>query len=420
MITSSKHIDRLAGIIRKLYDHIHTENFPNDPPYSGSASKNREFVLDWVGYYEWYGELLRALFDLPKVKNIWSEHGICEQIAKLLSDLASIKFERFVSAQFSINFGEMARRLLEKIDVDFAVQDCYVPVIGLALAQPLVLGDVTFWPLEGKIKELKTKTIDPSLFDRLHPFTDSVASCSVKAETLKAIELVTEKVESALNTLRYLSTLVWQDEPPKQIFVGGRESSRSSFALSIDSEGRTSRAKTGLGISLPFIMNSEILQIANSWGLNHLNTMLGAATRSPLEESLLDAIAWFGDASKDASPIHAFVKFYISLEIISKLREENAGVVLPNRISMLIEPYNPARRNRLKKSVKAIIEERNAIFHAGKPERLPIDYLEYVCRRIARNTIAHLRMLIDEKKIKTKNEMIAWVSEQQKRMDAIG
>ncbi len=135
---------------------------------------------------------------------------------------------------------------------------------------------------------------------------------------------------------------------------------------------------------------------------------------------MFDAIAWFGDATKDTSSIHAFVKFYISMEVAAKGRNEKAGGFLPDRISTLIDPHDRARQNRLKKSVEKIIRERNAIFHAGKPENDSIDYLEYVCRRIARNTIHHLRELIRTNDIKTKDALAAWVSEQQKRVDTSG
>ncbi len=264
---SEKSVHRVAEIARKLYDHVLIDNIPNDAPYKYGVRPDGNWfmALDRMGYYELYGELLRAIFDLPKVKNVWSEDGIQEQIVKLLSDLASIKLERSVSAQSSINFGEIAQRWFEKIDVDFEVRHCYVPVIGLALSQPLVIGDVTFWPLEEKIN-LKDKTNDPDLFEGLHPSTDCVASCSIKAETRKTIELLSEKVESSLNILRYLSTLIWQDEPPRQIRVGQR-APMHTFALSIDSKVERLKHFPGCLTQYPLTWTLKHFRLQTSMGL---------------------------------------------------------------------------------------------------------------------------------------------------------
>jgi hypothetical protein len=414
MIPSDKQVEKISNIIKKLYQCICAGQEPDHSRYEKIISEGEEFVVDLICYNEWYGELFGAIFDLPKVEDVWSKDGIEKEISKLLLILARGKREPS-SSEASLNFDEIARVWVEGINLEFGPQNYDVPVIGLALHQPLVIGAITFYPLNQKLEELRATGVDSVLLAGLNPDYDCVATGSVRAETRKARELFLANVDSAVNILRYLSTLIWYNQPARQIHVGQRAPIHT-FVLSVDTRGRKSLALPWVPNVMPFIMDSEAFQIANSYGLSHLQSLLSAGTLSPLEESLFEAIAWYGDATRDTSRLHAFVKFYISMEIASKINEENARTVLPNRISTMIYPYDPRRRQRLKQSIALLVEERNAIFHGGKPEGNSIERLEYASRKIAAKTIHQLRELIRTEGIKTKDELRNWQRAQRTHM----
>jgi hypothetical protein len=410
---SAKYADRIAGIARQLYAHVLIDNIPDDSPYKRGIRPDRQWfmALDWVGYYELFGEILGAVLEIPGIKDGWSEHSIREEIGKLLDDLATLKTDPSL-ARSSINYGAVARRWLATLDLDFAIRECYVPIIGLAVINPLEMGEVTFWPLEVKMRDFANIPRPPDLFERLGADTDCIASTKVKAEVRKANEILCLRAENALNILRYVSTLIWQDQPPKQIFVSGREPSISAYAMSVDNKGYVSQLSNSIRDRIPFAIDNTTLQIANiQGGLTELQALSKKAVLSPLEKNLFVAINWFGNAALDLSPLHSFVKFYIAIETLIEKKWENVGNTMPERVSTLSEQHDRKRRNGIKGYVKGLINERNEIFHTGQPKKYPADYLQWLCRDLARNTIRQFQILITSNRVQTMDDLIAWVKE---------
>ncbi|MBI5650566.1 MAG: hypothetical protein HZC40_09005 [Chloroflexi bacterium] len=399
---------KIATLISGLFDHILIGDLLRDLPYKSLLSVREPFGLDEQGYYKWYADLFSSVLNRPGVGEKWSEDGIRNKIQELLAQLATAKTQSTQSARFSIDFSEIAESWITNIDVQFGENVCYVPVIGLALVEPLSMGAVTFWPLEAKKRELKDK-IRPEFFDRLHPNMCCVASSTIKAEPQKSVEVLNERVDNVLNSLRYISSLIWQDEPAMQMYIAGRDPNRIASAVAINLNGTVSTYNNSFVNPLPFVLNSMNLQIAKSWGLEHLQSILSKRVHSPLEDILLTAIRWFGDACQDPSTLYSFIKYYISLEVLLKKKEESAMHTIPVRVSTLLEQFDLAKRKRFNASAKTIVRERNSIFHSGKPEKESLDYLVWVVHRLARNTIHELRYKILSEGFETQEDVIDWV-----------
>jgi hypothetical protein len=409
MNTKDENLIKVTTLISRLFDHIVIGVLPQDSPYKGFLSLHESFGLDEQGYWEWYAELFKTVLGIPGVKEKWSEDGIRKKIQELLAQLATAKIQSTPVAQFSIDFSVIAESWIAKINVEFGENVCYVPVLGLALAEPLSMDDVTFWPLEAKKQELKDR-VRPELFDRLHPYTSCIASFAVRAEPQKSIEVLNDRVDTTLNFLRYISSLIWQDEPAIQMYVAGTDPTKIASSVVVEQNGSVSMFNNSSFNPLPFVLNPMNFQIAKSFGIEHLQVILSKTVRSPLEDSLLTAIRWFGDACKDPSPLYSFLKYYVSLEVLLKKKTEGAMHTVPVRVSTLLEQFDLAKRKRFNASAQTVIRERNSIFHSGKPEKETIDYLVWIARRLARNTIHELRYRILSEGFQTKDDVIGWVN----------
>jgi hypothetical protein len=72
-------------------------------------------------------------------------------------------------------------------------------------------------------------------------------------------------------------------------------------------------------------------------------------------------------------------------------------------------PFERERRRRLRKSMERVIDERNAIFHGGKPMGESFGYLEWMAKRFARSAIHEVRQLVERERLETKDELIDWI-----------
>ncbi len=405
MSLSELQIGRIADSIQGLYEHLIVENVPKDAPCKGLFAPDKAYALDKQGYYKWYRELMQAVYTLPRVSEIWSEFGIMDRGRELLVQLAQQK-----SAQTPIDIHRMAGEWIATIDIQFEEVTSYVPIVGLALQQPLSAGDVTFWPLETVKAQIKDS--DPwHSFDALSPHMSCVASMRTRTEPQRSIEILREKAEYAANVFRYIGTTIFQEGPTMPIYALENEPNRESRAVTIDAGGRVCTYSNSVQSPLPLVLNAMNRQTADDYGLGHLLSLLGKSDRSPLEDNLLTALQWFGDASQDISAAFSFVKFYISLETVSKEDNESARSVLPSRVSWLLSPWDRGRRSRISKTVERVIEERNAVFHGGVPAGESFEYLQRVSKLMARATIHEVRQLVERNCLKTKDELIGWIKQ---------
>jgi hypothetical protein len=393
----------VSTLIKGLYEHVHLNNLPNDAPYRGLLAMGKGFILDEEGYEKWYRDLMTATFALPRIAAIWSEDGIRGLMHELIVELAENK-----SKQIAPNFDEIARNCIAKIDVEFEETESFLPVIGLALQQPLSAGSVTLLPLDMIKERIKGYDLWHS-FDDLSPNMSCVAQIVIKTEAQRSVETLREKTEFVVNLFRFVSSIMYKDGPVTPIYVKGNEPRRISRAVTIDSSGRASSFANSVQSPVPLVLNESNQRIADFYGLGHLLSLVGMEKRSPLEDNILTAIQWFGDATQDIVPAFAFVKFYIALETVTKKQDETAGSVLPARVSRLLAPFERDRRKRLLKSLKRVIDERDAIFHGGEPSSESFGYLEWVAKRFARSTIHEVRQLVERERLKTKDELTAWI-----------
>ena len=407
-ISTQKH-DELHSIIENLYNHINL-GIPdeNRPLYAGYLSVDRPFYLDEDGYFVVYQSLKRLIFNIQNVGEKWSNQGLQDEIHKLLLDLAALK-----DKSASPDFENITLAFEQRIDIEFQEYECIVPVIGLSITKTLQIGDVTFLPLDAK--DRFSNTISDIQINELRPHADCFSTTKITAEWIRSAELARERVEKALNILRFLGSLIWPHELTRHINISGQELKRVSYTFVIDSEQKSGSVGHSESSVLPFNIDDTFMQYANFFGLSYLQSLINRQG-SALEEDLFAAIQWYGFAIQELNPLVSFVKFYIAIETATKREGESAKTFLPKRISILLEPWNKSLQKELESELSQLIDERNAVFHEGKIKNYSPSYLVNLSRTIARGVINQLRIKVESQGWKTKEDLLSWVKAQSKKL----
>jgi hypothetical protein len=410
-------IKNLEALVTKLYDHIYIGEPSNDTPYFYYG-----YSLDDEGYFRWYLEILRALYRIPSIENRWSEKSLRDRVGNLIVELGKQK-ERFHSTdEYLPDLSYLVTNWFTEFQVEFDEREYYAPVVGLVTETPFTIGNVSFWPLKEKLQEIE-KFNSFRKFSYLSEHRDCLASARIRAESNKGAEILRAQIEEALNILRYIGALIWYNQPAKHIYLKEKELNRISFVLSVADKGTGLWIGDSLYSPVPFIVNDEFLSAAEGYGLRDLSSWLSNSKATPLQQVLLLAIQWFGDATQELRSLQAFMKYYIAIEILLKKEKEGAYNVVPQRVAFLLEGTGSARDN----EIKSLIKERNAVFHGGSTLHDTPEVLDWVTHQVARNIINHLiqearlaHFYPDDypKKWETKKDMLAWVESEIKKNQA--
>lgn len=400
----------LAPIIDQLFRRLIIRDIPERVSYRGWLSEDRPFALDEEGYGQAYAALLRWVFSVPRFAYAWSEEGIAEKAHGLLLRLAQMRYRD----EQAPDVNGLAQEWLAELDVDHPSRECYVPVVGLALSTPLRLGEITFIPLP-EARAILAKKVHLSFLEGLQDTRDCIASGSFSAEPRRATDIMRARTEIALNLLRYLGLLVWHNQPTRHMYLSGQQRERVSYAVSIDPSGAVSEIGSSEFTPVPFLLNGEFIQYARFHGLDFFTDLIASSSRSEIEDALLLAANWCGDSAQELSPLTAFMKSYVSIETATKMTGEDAGSVLPLRISVLLEPYSRAQQTALMDEIAGLIRERNAVFHSGRPALASPEQLAWLSKRVAVGTVNQLRQRIISERLKTKEELKIWVRSHRKK-----
>ena len=410
MTATEEQIHAIAEAIADLYRRLLLSDIPEEPSYRGYLDLETPFALDHDGYHISYVGLLRSVFQLPNIGEKWSEDGIQEQGHQLLLSLAETKKQGGESPDFH----SVAHEWLGKFDVEVREHLCYTAVSGLSVHLPLEVGDVTFLPLDTQRPELKNEMAS-SLLEKLNSYRDCLSCSSVTAEWRRASQIHRQKTEQALNVVRFIASLVWHDQPIRHIYIAGQDPGRVSDSLVVASEGTVSWVGASEFTPLPVQINHETIQYVEFYGLKEIQALLQVSHPSEIEQSFLTAIQWYGQATQEFLPLVAFVKYYISIEVVLKKEREYARSVLPRRLGVLIDPWDGSRLPKLEDDLRGFVDERNAVFHSGMPISSTPEELAWDARVLARQALHQLRRRLRSEHWQTKDDLIAWSAAQHQK-----
>lgn len=407
MTVSEKSVNTLAQLIAGLYEQLLVKEVPENALYLGYLDSETQFGLDEQGYRVSYTGILREIFALPDIGEKWSHDGVQELGHKLLIQLAEHKAKSLPPPDFDV----ITREWLAQVDLKFEQHRCFSTIEGLSVESPIEVGNVKFLPIDIDLPELK-QPLTTSYLEKFNTFRNCLSSSIVIAEWIRAAEIHRQRTHTALNVLRYISSLVYHDQPTRHIYITGRDPSRVSYTITVNEKGMAGRVGASEFDPAPLRVDTKFSAFANFYGFDHILSMISSSSPAEIEESFLTAIQWYGEASQESIPLLSFVKYYVSIESALKKEDERAKTVLPRRISVLLEAWNKDRQRKLEKDLGNMIDERNSVLHSGKPKASNPEYLAWAGQIVARQVLHQLRLKIKDGKFHTKDNVISWVDNQ--------
>ncbi|HEY59098.1 MAG TPA: hypothetical protein G4N92_00180 [Anaerolineae bacterium] len=393
----------LSEMIEDIFNFLIILNVPKDAYFLGYSDDSSPFGLNRIGYNA-YVNLIGYILNIESIGDFWSEDGIKNLIHGLLIDLARSKKQQIQK----IGFSKFAENLFSKISKNFEKYLCYTPVIGLTTKNPISIGKITFLNIEDAKSKIKVDFL--SFFDNLNPNRDCIATSLIKSEWRRSTEILREETEKVFNILRYIGSLVWYNQPQKHIYLKGRDRSRFSYSLAINSKGFASRNVNKEYSVLPYKVDKNFINYADFYGFDFIRKIIRRAKRKPIEQSFITAIQWFGDATQDLIPIFSFVKYYVAIETLLKNKNErNAKSLVSKRMSVLLEQYDRKKQKCLESEIKDLIDERNNIFHSGIPKKQNIESLSWKGQILSRGTLNLVRQIIVQENLTTKDDLFSWI-----------
>ena len=415
MLISEEILISFAEKCEELYEHIVVRELPNDLPFQGFLSGGVSFGIDQYGYRKIYISILRMIYQFPILSEKWSEEGIETIVLELVRDLAQQKYE----GSSKVDFLAMSRLLFTKINIDFEDYTCYLFVSGFMVDLPLEIGDVIFQPIDVNDKIFQSSS-GRRFIKQGNQGRFCIASSVICSEPKRAAEILRARVQYALNILRFLAACIWHDRPQRQIFLASRYPSLGSEAFVINSNSIPVFEFSDPEFSIiPIRFTDETHQYADSYGLSYIQSLLRDGQLSELQQSYLTAIQWFGEATQELVPLNAFVQYFIAIEAALKKEKENGKEVIPGRIAVIISPWDKEGQETLAVSIKDLYDERNSVFHSGKPRNSSPERLIWEARILSRQVLHQLRLLIEVEELKTKDDLIDWIEKQTSKLDAL-
>ncbi len=319
MPVSEKSINTLAQLITDLYSQLLIKSVPKNAPYISYLDINTEFGLDERGYRTSYLDILRQTFALPDIGDKWSYDGLQKLGQKLLSQLAEHKSKALSPPDFNV----VTKEWLDQVYAEFERYVCFTPIEGLSVKSPIEIGNVKFLPIDIDLPELR-EGLTTSYLRKFTSFRNCLSSSIVIAEWIRAAEIHRQQTHTALNVLRYISSLVYHDQPTRHIYVIGRDPSRVSYTITVNEKRMIGRVGASEFNPMPLRIDTEFNEFANFYGFDHILSLIRSSSPTEIEVSFLTAIQWYGEATQELIPLLSFVKYYAQskLHLRKKMRTQ--------------------------------------------------------------------------------------------------
>ncbi len=266
------------------------------------------------------------------------------------------------------------------------------PIENLKIEQPIKMGSATFYPKGKKSNEWKRKfnniiehtkasqKAKKSMKKRLAThLKDNVVEkpyvvIDVRARRSNADDFALEKAEMAINILRYFEdSYGLQSSGITGFGIIPTPSSkvRLSFHYKQDGTSFSFQMKVPNIVTEQTFSRDSIQSMKRSTLFQRLVNIYKASKKSEMEERILSAVSWFGEAKIEQIPYIRFLKCIVATEILLSFSEDqHEGRITANmseRLAFLLAPKKAEVRQRLiiLKKMKDLYRIRSKIVHKG-------------------------------------------------------
>lgn len=231
-------------------------------------------------------------------------------------------------------------------------------------------------------------TVEP--FIKRH-FTNKICvRATAIGDEAKAEEIAMKQINQGINMLRFMICLLAEGKIIDTIRINLLAESHNASENTLSINLATKQISLGYGRSRKplqaFPIDPKRLDdlrgtcFFNDWGV-----VLSKDHKTELEEAILTAIYWIGEAQNDFCYESAFIKYWIALETLFTLSKENITKSLSKGISVLLafggyQFIETREVDALFKNVEELYDKRSKVVHRGVSEEVTPIELENVCK----------------------------------------
>ncbi len=291
-----------------------------------------------------------------------------------------------------------------------------IPIMNLQLYENLEIGDSMLVNFDAKVLSSLSSIyslnfnfdgkILPNIVEELPRYNETHTFAVVVAEApdkTKALEIATQKTETCLSVLRmyyYNPSVLLRNEYKKCLAT-------SLVQINLDQKTYGERS-TAANICNHFPTKVEKNQIdeIKKVDLPIINRILSRKTEdlTPLQEDLLTAILWFGNATKDEQRNMRFVKSIMALEalLVPDGGKEKRNLIAKRFASITYSLGTDSEKKEAFLEMRNMYQLRNSIIHSGEGYVYEDDAIQLMIWVRATMQL----ILQDAEKFNTLNELI--------------
>ncbi len=193
---------------------------------------------------------------------------------------------------------------------------------------------------------------------------------------IKATELALEKAESCLNVLRLYgldAPFVLRDDYKRTVV-------RYLMLVSLDKKNYHVSSKLINDVSSVPLLDAKKICELDKCGFSVLNRLMSKKSDelTPLQEALLIAVMWLGNAAKDSQRNMKFVKAVMALEtlLVPDGGSAKCNIIAKRFASIACHLATDSEKKEVFLNVRSLYTKRSSIIHAGELNVLEEDLLQ--------------------------------------------
>lgn len=410
----SKNKERVLSLIRECLDMIELPSAPTERSViSIMRLPGAMYVPDTAN--EKIEEIIRAIIADTEISKKYSRGRVKNRFLELLRELKEM--ETYVTPE---SLHAKMREFIKSFEKCFERASYHIFVENLLLESELRLGEVVLRPFSAsEFEYLRAHVSKPKGDALLKDFesyaTPLIGKCSLAkidltVESLKGYELSPEKLEEALNVLRFFGSSVYPRKVQPRIGISVLSSTKRIYKLTESEMFGMHIEHTGRG---PFQLINNVLNKLDERGFPFVVSIMKKrdSDRSHIEKSLLVSINAFGQTLTGMPLTSNFMNLVIALEAIFQDGDrQEIAYKLANRVSVFLG-RDSATRKRIFGLLKDAYKVRSQLVHGELPKDLA-DYYDKLERYVFLSILQLISLLEqNQSQWRTTSQFIDWLEE---------
>jgi hypothetical protein len=359
--------------------------FPDLVGRSINLPHSRVIYLTKEGY-EFLVTLVREILKIRDLSDVVSDSNIVTRFKELTAKVIT----QIRNKEEPPTEGELLEQLFETILSDVDWLQFFYAINGLELDgyDVVELGPLTIFKYTDKIIDqiFTDRTNDPGAEEHLRLMKSAAReriagkagiSFSIPGDEHKVQENADIIARRTISVLRLAICLMYPEHAsPERFYIepatAKEPGSIWSFFYNQQTKGLGSSAKVQKGIQ-KLILDKEALDLLRRNNFEYLFYLCGTKQLTKLEESIMAATEWIGDAQGDLNPICAYSKYWFAIETLISTRDHDITDYLKRSIPIILSSacYSFIEEEELRgtmKEVSRLYGVRSRAAHHGKRE----------------------------------------------------